>query len=104
MTITNEDLKLIDKFNEIMQRGYYADGAQVTELYNRVINPQKPLTPTNCSACVRRRISDLVNFKNKMERQLEIENKAVSEPSEPLSQEEVMKERMAKVRAARKKK
>ena len=39
-----------------------------------------------------------------MERQLEIENKAVPEPSEALSQEEVMKERMAKVRAARKKK
>lgn len=104
MSITNEDLKLIDKFNEIMQHGYYADGAQVTELYNRVINPQKPLTPTNCSACIRRRISDLVNFKNKFEKQLEIKNKAVSEPSETLSQDEVMKDRMAKVRAARKKK
>lgn len=104
MTITNEELKMIDEFNHIMQKGYYADGAQVTELYNKLVTPERPVASTNCSACIRRRISELVECKKKFEKQLEIENKAVSEPSETLSQDEVMKERMAKVRAARKKK
>lgn len=105
--ITNEDLQMIDKLNEIMQKGYYADGRQVTDLYNRVINPATPLVSTNCSACIRRRISDLVNFKNKMERKLELENKAVSEASETLKQEEpttVKAEENKPVREAKNKK
>lgn len=75
---------MIDKLNDIMQKGYYADGKQVTDLYNKVIQPASPLASTNCSACVRRRISDLVEWKRKFERKLELEKKA----SETLKQED----------------
>lgn len=57
MNISQEDRELIRKFIEIRNRGYYCDGGQVTEVYNRVLN--KNLRPSNCSSCIRQRISEL---------------------------------------------
>lgn len=55
--INNEDAELIEKFVNIKNRGLYADGKQLTDVYNRVLN--KNLNPTNCGSCIRQRISEL---------------------------------------------
>ena len=55
--MNDSDIKLIEKFIEIRNRGYYADGGQVTEVYNRVLN--KNLRPSNCGSCIRQRIGEL---------------------------------------------
>ena len=86
MTMTNEDLKLIRKFDEIRQKGYYCNGAEVTAVYNRVLNKSVP--STNCGSCIRQRIQELVNAANKFEKMMEIENKAISSPSESKTQVE----------------
>lgn len=64
-TINAEDAKLIRKFEEIMQRGYYASGEEVTAVYNRVLN--KNVNTTNCSSCLRQRISEMVATLNHFE-------------------------------------
>lgn len=57
MNWTNEDVKMVEKFIEIRNKGYYADGGQLTEVYNRVLD--KRATPTNCGSCIRQRINEL---------------------------------------------
>ena len=66
ITINAEDLKLIRKFQDIMNRGYYASGQEVVTLYNRVLN--KRANPSNCSACIRRQIQELVDAADRFER------------------------------------
>lgn len=103
-----EDIEKIEKFVEIRNKGFYIDGAQVTEVYNRVLN--KKVNVTNCGSCVRQRISELEDALNrfkasealKKEEQTvtkEEENKAVTE-----ARNEDIKARMARVRAAKGKK
>ena len=74
MTISSEDIKTIDKFIQIRNKGLYASGSEVTDVYNRVLN--KRLAPTNCGACVRQRISELENALNRFrfKQQLEVNN------------------------------
>lgn len=55
--MNDNDIKLIEKFIEIRNRGHYCDGSQVTEVYNRVLN--KNLRPSNCGSCIRQRIGEL---------------------------------------------
>lgn len=95
-TFTPEDVKLVEKLIEIKNRGFYADGKQVTDVYNRVL--QKRATPTNCSSCIRQRVSELEgalnSFKAKMAQESvketevdntkEDENKAVVEAGNKL--------------------
>lgn len=57
MKWNSEDIKLVEKFIEIRNRGYFCDGGQLTEVYNRVL--EKNLPPTNCGSCMRHRISEL---------------------------------------------
>lgn len=130
--ITNEDYELIRKFETIRNRGFYADGKQVTDVYNRVLG--KKLPSTNCSSCISHRIAELVDAANRFKKQMELsgmtstsqlidEIKGVEseiKPSESingnepttikedenkaLTEAEKMKEKMAKVRSHRKKK
>ena len=72
--ISEEDRLKIRKFESIRQRGMYASGQEVTELYNRVLN--KRLAPTNCGSCISTRIRELVTALNKEEEQ---ERKAAEE-------------------------
>ena len=132
MKWTNENIKKIEKFIEIKNRGYYADGKQVTDIYNEVF--EKKLPSTNCGSCIRGRIQELENALKKFKKQMELsgmtstsqlidEIKAVEseiKPSESindnesttikedenkaLTEAEKMKEKMAKVRSHRKKK
>lgn len=82
MTISSEDLKMIRKFQDIMARGYYCSGSEVTDLHNKVLGTR--LNSTNCAACIRTRIQALVEAADKFERmiQLEKETPVTEEPKE----------------------
>ena len=74
MKFTQEDIELIEKFIEIKNKGYYCDGKQLTEVYNRVL--EKNVNITNCGSCLRGRVQELENalnsFKALCKRQEEI--------------------------------
>lgn len=107
MKWTSDDVKFVEKAIEVRNKGYYIDGRQLTEVYNRVL--EKRANPTNCGSCIRQRINELEgalnSFKrlseklndNKVEDNSPVENKTVTDKSK-----EEMKARMEKVRAARK--
>ena len=65
-----------------MQRGYYASGQEVASLYNRVL--EKHVNPSNCGACIRRQIQELVEAANRFERMIALdeEQKKAEEPKE----------------------
>lgn len=73
MTISSDDLKTIRKFQDIMSRGYYCDGKEVTDLHNKVLGTR--LNSTNCGACIRTRIQALVEAADKFERMIKLEKK-----------------------------
>ena len=77
MKFTDEDIKLIKKFVDIKNRGYYANGTEVTEVYNRVL--EKRLAPTNCGSCIRQRICELEGALTQFERKLQKEQEMASE-------------------------
>lgn len=57
MNWTKEDIELVEKFIEIKNKGYYCDGTQLTQVYNRVLG--KNVNVTNCGTCLRGRVSEL---------------------------------------------
>lgn len=75
MKFTKEDIELIEKFIEIKNKGYYADGKQLTEVYNRVL--EKNVNVTQCGSCLRQRVSELEDalrhYKKAQERQKELQ-------------------------------
>lgn len=70
MKFTDDDVKLIEKFIEIRNRGYYSDSAQLNDVYNRVL--EKNVAPTNCGSCMRARISELETALNQFKKTLEV--------------------------------
>ena len=62
MKFTKEDIELIEKFIDIKNRGYYADGKQLTDVYNRVL--EKNVNVTNCGSCIRHRVQELEDALN----------------------------------------
>ena len=70
MKWNNEDVKLVEKFIEIRNRGYYADSAQLNDVYNRVL--EKNVAPTSCGSCMRARISELETALNQFKKTLEV--------------------------------
>lgn len=124
-TFTKEDVKFVEKAIEIKNRGYYIEGKQLTETYNRVLHKRRAVT--NCSTCLRQMVSELEaalnHFKHLMELSgftdtneyltaLDIEADLKPSDSQPtttkedenkeLTEAEKMKVKMAKVRAAKK--
>lgn len=81
MVISNEDLEMIRKFQDIMSRGYYCSGQEVTDLHNKVLGTR--LNSTNCGACIRTRIQALVEAADKFERMIQLEKKDTSVAEEP---------------------
>lgn len=73
MKWTNEDVTMVEKFIDIKNKGYYCDGGQLTEVYNRVLEKSAP--PTNCGSCMRARISELETALNSFKKTLEVEVK-----------------------------
>ena len=65
MNFNKEDIIKIRKLEEILKRGYYADGKEVTDLHNRVLGTR--LSSTNCSSCIKQRINALVQALNHFE-------------------------------------
>lgn len=59
--MTQEQVSLIEKFENILSRGYYCSGVDVTNVYNDVFN--KNLRPSNCSSCIAQRIRELIAAK-----------------------------------------
>ena len=70
MKWTNEDIVLVEKFIDIKNRGFYCDGAQLTTVYNRVL--EKNVPPTSCGSCMRTRISELETALNQFKKTLEV--------------------------------
>lgn len=107
MKWTSDDVKMVEKFIEIKNKGYYCDGGQLTEVYNRVL--EKRVNPTNCGSCIRQRINELEEALNRFKKlSEEFEKEKVEDTKEEenkeLTAKESMKERMARVRAAKIKK
>ena len=98
MNWTNEDIKLVEKFIDIKNKGYYADGTQLTEVYNRVLD--KRVSPTNCGSCIRGRINELEEALNRFKRMSEKASESVSE----VKVEDTPQEENKAVRKAGKKK
>lgn len=73
MKWTSDDVSMVEKFIEIKNKGYYCDGGQLTEVYNRVLEKSAP--PTNCGSCMRARISELETALNSFKKTLEVEVK-----------------------------
>lgn len=74
MKWTNEDVSMVEKFIEIKNKGYYCDGGQLTEVYNRVLEKSAP--PTNCGSCMRARISELETALNSFKKTLEVKEES----------------------------
>ena len=73
MNWTNDDVRLVEKFIEIRNKGFYCDGGQLTEVYNRVLD--KRAAPTNCGSCIRQRINELEGALNTFKRLSEAQTK-----------------------------
>lgn len=96
ITWTNDDVKLVEKFIEIKNKGFYVSAADVTNVYNRILH--KHANVTQCGSCIRQRITELEaalnSFKAKMAQESvketevdntkEDENKAVVEAGNKL--------------------
>ena len=101
MKWTSEDIKFVEKAIEIKNKGYYLDGGQLTEVYNRVL--EKRATPTNCGSCIRQRVTELEAALNQFKKMNEkVEETKEEKKEDTKSEQDAMKERMAKVRAAKK--
>lgn len=90
MKWNQEDIELVEKFIEIKNKGYYCDGAQLTQVYNRVL--EKNVNVTNCGSCLRGRVSELetalrqfkaLSEKTKVE---EVNNDTPEQNNEPVEQ------------------
>ena len=81
MKFSKEDIELIEKFIDIKNRGYYADGKQLTEVYNRVLERNVPTT--NCGSCLRQRVNELEtalnHFKSLQDRSKDVDPTPVKE-------------------------
>ena len=104
MKWNKEDIEMVEKFIDIRNKGFYCDGAQLTEVYNRVL--EKHVNVTNCGSCLRQRVNELAEalerFKRLSEASKPDEGTVIKEEeNKELTEAEMMKERMAKVRAAR---
>jgi len=92
MKWNNEDIKLVEKFIEIKNKGYYVDGKQLTEVYNRVL--EKNANVTNCGSCLRQRTQELENALNAFKR--------LSEASKPQEQTVVKEEENKAIKTKKK--
>lgn len=84
MNWNQEDIKLVEKFIEIKNKGYYCDGTQLTQVYNRVLG--KNVNVTNCGTCLRGRVSELEAALNQFK---EMAKKQEIEASEALKDDKV---------------
>lgn len=94
ITWTSEDIKLVEKFIEIKNKGYYVDGGQLTAAYNRILG--KNVNATQCGSCLRQRVNELEDALNRF--------KKLSEASKQEDLDSTKEEENKAVRKAGKKK
>lgn len=70
MKWNNEDVKMVEKFIEIKNKGFYVDSRQLQNVYNRVL--EKQVQPTNCGSCLRSRVQELEDALNKFKEQMSV--------------------------------
>ena len=92
MKWNNDDIKLVEKFIEIKNKGLYVDGKQLTEAYNRIL--EKNANVTNCGSCLRQRTQELENALNAFKR--------LSEASKPQEQTDVKEEENKAIKTKKK--
>lgn len=97
---TNEDVVFVEKAIELKNKGYYIDGNQLTEVYNRVLN--KRVNPTSCGSCLRQRIAELEGALNHFKQKMA--NETISSPSESVEEVKPTVIKEDKNKAVRKKK
>lgn len=81
ITWSDEDVKLVEKFIQIRNRGFYCSGEELTAVYNRVLH--KRANVTMCGSCLRARITELEGALNQFKRKM-----ALSSPSESAKENE----------------
>lgn len=81
MKWNKEDIEMVEKFIDIRNKGFYCDGTQLTEVYNRVL--EKHVNPTNCGSCLRQRVNELAEALERFKRLSE-----ASKPDEPTTTKE----------------
>lgn len=69
MNFTEQDIKDIERFVEIKNKGYFCNANQLQVVYNRVFDRNLPAT--TCSSCMRRRIQELEDAMNRYKREQE---------------------------------
>lgn len=94
---TDDDIKFVERAIELKNKGYYIDGNQLTEVYNRILN--KRVNTTSCGSCLRQRISELEGALNHYKA-----NEAISSPSDSVSDTEVDSTPQKENKSIRKKK
>lgn len=97
MKWTDDDIKFVERAIELKNKGYYIDGNQLTEVYNRILN--KRVNTTSCGSCLRQRISELEGALNHYKA-----NEAISSPSDSVSDTEVDSTPQKENKSIRKKK
>lgn len=85
-TFNDADIALVERFIELKKKGYYCDGKQLTEVYNRVLH--KNVNSTQCGSCLRQRIGELEQALNHFKAQLA---KTTEAKEEPVVEEELPK-------------
>ena len=86
MRFTSDDVLLVEKFIDIKNKGFYCDGGQLTEVYNRVLD--KRAAPTNCGSCIRQRINELEGALNQFKRLSEKASEALDKQEVDNTKEE----------------
>lgn len=89
MIFTEKDKEAVKKFIQIKNRGYFVNSKTLQDVYNRVL--EKNLNPTNCSACLRARVTELEKALRQWEQQ-EIKAQEALKEAEANNTQEPLKE------------
>lgn len=102
MKWTNDDIRLVEKFIEIRNRGFYCDSKQLTDVYNRVL--ERRVNSTSCGSCIRARITELEQALNRLKQQMAKEaTETAVEPKKEETLTPVKEEENKAVRSKKKK-
>ena len=63
--LNREISEKIDKFYDILNRGYFCSANEVVETYNTVF-PNEKMKYTSCSSCLRKAVLKMVAYKDKL--------------------------------------
>lgn len=63
--LNKEISEKINKFYDILNRGYFCDAREVIDVYNQVFENEK-MRFTTCATCLRKAVLKLVAYKDKL--------------------------------------